>query len=75
MDYVVMAVGSKVEEEIVNDLEIEKTKWNNIKVDENYKTSDEKVFSCGDLAGMKATVAWAAQSGKEAAVAIDNYLK
>ena len=75
MDYVVMAVGSKVEEEVVNSLEIEKTKWNNIKVDENYKTSDEKVFSCGDLAGMKATVAWAAQSGKEAADAIDNYLK
>ena len=74
MDYVVMAVGSKVEEEVINDLEIEKTKWNNIKVDENYKTSDEKVFSCGDLAGMKATVAWAAQSGKEAAAAIDKYL-
>lgn len=74
IDYVVMAVGSKVEEEIVNDLEMEKTKWNNIKVDENYKTSDEKVFSCGDLAGMKATVAWAAQSGKEAANAINEYL-
>lgn len=75
MDYVVMAVGSKVEEKIVNDLKIEKNKWNNVKVDENYKTSDEKVFSCGDLAGMKATVAWAAQSGKEAALAIDNCLK
>lgn len=64
IDYVVMAVGSKVDENIVNDLELEKTKWNNIKVDENYKTNDEKVFSCGDLAGMKSTVAWAAESGK-----------
>lgn len=67
IDYVVMAVGSKVDENIVNDLELEKTKWNNIKVDENYKTNDEKVFSCGDLAGMKSTVAWAAESGKCAA--------
>ncbi len=75
IDYVIMAVGSKVEEEVINDLEIEKTKWNYIKIDENYRTSDEKVFSCGDLAGTKTTVAWAAQSGKESAVAIDEYLK
>lgn len=75
MDYVVMAVGSKVDENIVDDLKLEKTRWNNIKVDENYKTSDEKVFSCGDLAGMKSTVAWAAQSGKKAAEKIGEYLK
>lgn len=75
MDYVVMAVGSKVDEKIVDDLKLEKTRWNNIKVDENYKTSDEKVFSCGDLAGMKSTVAWAAQSGKKAAEKIGEYLK
>lgn len=75
IDYVVMAVGSKVDENIVNDLELEKTKWNNIKVDENYKTNDEKVFSCGDLAGMKSTVAWAASSGKAVANAIAIALK
>ncbi len=75
IDYVVMAVGSKVDENIVNDLELEKTKWKNIKVDENYKTSDEKVFSCGDLAGMKSTVAWAAKSGKDVADKIEEYLK
>ena len=67
MDYVVMAVGSKVDDNIVADLKIEKNKWNNIKIDEEYRTSDDKVFSCGDLAGIKATVAWAGQSGKEAA--------
>lgn len=74
MDYVVMAVGSKVDDNIVNNLQLEKNKWNNIKIDEEYKTSDDKVFSCGDLAGIKATVAWAGQSGKEAAKKIEDML-
>ncbi len=74
MDYVVMAVGSKVDDNIVSDLKIEKNKWNNIKIDEEYRTSDDKVFSCGDLAGIKATVAWAGQSGKEAAKKIEDML-
>ena len=74
MDYVVMAVGSKVDDNIVSDLKIEKNKWNNIKIDEEYKTSDDKVFSCGDLAGIKATVAWAGQSGKEATKKIEDML-
>lgn len=74
MDYVVMAVGSKVDDNIVADLKIEKNKWNNIKIDEEYRTSDDKVFSCGDLAGIKATVAWAGQSGKEAAKKIEDML-
>lgn len=74
MDYVVMAVGSKVDDNIVADLKIEKNKWNNIRIDEEYRTSDDKVFSCGDLAGIKATVAWAGQSGKEAAKKIEDML-
>lgn len=74
MDYVVMAVGSKVDDNIVADLKIEKNKWNNIKIDEEYRTSDDKVFSCGDLAGIKATVAWAGQSGKEVAKKIKEML-
>lgn len=74
MDYVVMAVGSKVDDNIIDDLKIEKNKWNNIKIDEEYRTSDDKVFSCGDLAGIKATVAWAGQSGKEAAKKIEAML-
>ena len=41
-------------------------------MDENYKTSDEKIYSGGDLAGMKGTVAWAAKSGREAAKSILN---
>ena len=42
-------------------------KWGNIKIDEKYRTSKEKIYAGGDLAGIKGTVAWAAYSGREAA--------
>ena len=66
VDYIVMALGSKPQE-FVKDLGLELNKWGNIQVDEEYKTSNPKVYAGGDLAGMKGTVAWAAKSGKEAA--------
>ena len=75
MDYVVMAVGSKVEEKIVNLLELELTSRGNIKIDENYMTSKKKIFAAGDLSGTKATVAWASRSGREASNAIMQYLE
>lgn len=74
MDYVVMAVGSVAEKEIVSKLGVELTKWGNILVDENYMTSKEKVFAGGDLSGTKATVAWASRSGREAAKSIIKFL-
>ena len=66
MDYVIMALGSKPSE-IVNELGLELNKWGNIKIDEKYRTSKEKIYAGGDLAGIKGTVAWAAYSGREAA--------
>lgn len=72
IDFVVMAVGSKPNEKIVNMLNLETTKWGNIKVDEEYKTSDSKIYAVGDLAGTKQTVAWAARSGFECAKKILN---
>lgn len=75
MDYVVMAVGSKTEEAIVKSLDLELTSRGNIKVDENYMTSRNKVFAGGDLSGTKQTVAWASRSGREAANAIMKFLE
>ena len=69
MDIVVMALGSQVSDEVLT-LGLTLNKWGNIIVDENYKTSDEKIYAGGDLAGMKGTVAWAAKSGREAAKSI-----
>ena len=72
MDYVVMAVGSKPEEKVIN--EFEKNKWGYINIDENMKTSIDKVYAGGDIVGEKATVAWAASSGRRAAYSIINNL-
>ena len=66
VDYIVMALGSKPQA-FVKDLGLELNQWGNIQVDEEYKTSNPKVYAGGDLAGMKGTVAWAARSGREAA--------
>lgn len=75
MDYVVMAVGSKIEEELVKSLGVELTPKGNIKIDENYMTSKSKVFAGGDLSGTKATVAWASRSGRDASAAIMEFLE
>ena len=75
MDYVVMAVGSKVEEEVVSQLGVEQTRRGNIVVNQQYMTSKESVFAGGDLSGTKATVAWASRSAMEAAKAMVTYLE
>ena len=74
MDYVVMALGSNTDKQLLKHLDIETTNRGTIKIDENYKTSKEKVFAGGDLAGAKGTVAWAARAGRDAAEAIKDYL-
>ena len=75
VDYVVMAVGSKPEEEVLNTLDLQLNKWGYIETDEENRTSDEKVFCAGDISGAKSTVAWAARSGRNAAESIDKFLK
>ena len=74
IDYIVMALGSKPEG-FVSNLGLELNKWGNISINENYQTSNPRVFSGGDLAGIKGTVAWAAQSGREAANKIVEFLQ
>ena len=75
MDYVVMAIGSTVEKDVVESLNLETDKKGYIKVNENYQTSKPKIFAGGDLVGTKATVAWAAETGKTVAIYIkDNFL-
>ena len=73
MDYVVMATGSKPENNIIE--KFEKNEYGYIKIDENMQTSINKVFAGGDIVGQKATVAWAARSGRDAATNILKYLR
>lgn len=75
VDFVVMAVGAKPDKTVIDKLNLETTKWGHIKVDEEYKTSDDKIYCIGDLAGIRQTVAWAARSGFECAKKIIEYDK
>lgn len=77
-DYVIMALGSKTDS-FVSNLGLEITNKNYIKIDENYQTSNPKIFAGGDLAGGEKTVAWAARAGRDIAEIIikkykNNYL-
>ena len=74
IDYIIMALGSKPEE-YIKDLGLELNKWGNIAVNERYQTSIGNIYSAGDIAGVKGTVAWAAKSGREAAKYIIEDLK
>ena len=69
------SVGSITDKKIIDKLGLETNKWGNIKVDENYKTSDDKIYAIGDVAGVKQTVAWAARSGFNCAKGIANFDK
>ena len=73
VDYVIMATGSNPDENVIADFE--KNKWGYINVDENMQTSIPKVFAGGDIVGEKATVAWAARSGRNSAEKIIQYLE
>ncbi len=73
-DYVVMALGSNVSEEVL-ELGLTLNKWGNVIINEKYQTSETKIFAGGDLAGCKGTVAWAARAGRDAADSIKEFLK
>jgi len=74
VDYIVMALGS-MPEAFVKGLGLELNKWGYINIDEKNRTSNEKIFAGGDIAGCKGTVAWAARSGRDAAESIIKYLQ
>lgn len=74
VDYVVMALGSRPAK-FVDELKLNLNKWGNIEINENYQTSNKKIYAGGDIAGVKGTVAWAAYSGREAAKKIIEKIK
>jgi glutamate synthase (NADPH/NADH) small chain len=75
IDYIMMAVGSKPEEKLLESLGVELDRRGRIAVDKSNMTSKEGVFAGGDLAGARGTVAWASRSGRDSANAIMNYLE
>ena len=65
-DYVIMALGSKTDD-FVKNLGLELTAKNYIKINDDFQTSNPKIYAGGDLIGGKGTVAWAARNGRDVA--------
>lgn len=72
-NYLIKAIGSH-QTTVIDKLSLEKTEQGRIKIDDTGKTSDKKIFSGGDVAGTKGTVAWASRAGRNAAMGIIEYL-
>ena len=65
-DYVIMALGSRTDD-FVKNLGLELTTKNHIKINDDFQTSNPKIYAGGDLVGGKGTVAWAARNGRDVA--------
>ena len=73
-DYVIMAIGSH-QDKIVDEINLEKNHQGKIQIDSYGRTNDQVIFSGGDVAGTKSTVAWASMAGRNAAEGIIKYLQ
>ena len=76
-DLVLLAMGflGPVQDGMIKDLAVELDKRGNVLADmKNYKTSREKVFSCGDMRRGQSLVVWAIREGRQCARGIDEYL-
>ena len=73
-NYFLEAIGSTTDINILQDLNIDLTDNNKIKVNK-FHTNNNKIFAAGDVVNNKQTVAFAARTGKDAAYEILKYLK
>ena len=62
-----MATGSKTNEKLLREQGLELNEYGYTKVNDKMQTSIKNVFAGGDLVGTKATVAWSARNGRDAA--------
>lgn len=75
-DFVFLAMGFTGPEknELLTQLEVEFDERGNIKRDEQYQTSTDSVFVCGDAGRGQSLIVWAIAEGRSAAAAVDEYL-
>jgi len=75
-DFVFLAMGFTGPEknELLTQLEVEFDDRGNIKRDDQYQTSSESVFVCGDAGRGQSLIVWAIAEGRSAASAVDKYL-
>lgn len=74
-DYVIMAVGSRADNELLEKLQLDVKENGYLMVNANNQTSNPKIFAAGDLTGTKSTVAWACRNGRDTAYSIMNFIK
>ena len=60
--------------ELLSQLEVEIDDRGNIKRDDDYATSSEGVYVCGDAGRGQSLIVWAIAEGRSAAAAVDRYL-
>jgi glutamate synthase (NADPH/NADH) small chain len=76
VDLAVVAIGTRANPLLTSTCpELKLNKYGNIEIDENHMTSIPGVFAGGDIVRGGATVILAMGDGKDAAAAIDTYLK
>ncbi|MHC1635082.1 MAG: NADPH-dependent glutamate synthase [Candidatus Methanospirareceae archaeon] len=76
VDTVIIAIGQSPNPLVPKTTKgLEVTKWGTIVVDENYRTTKERVWAGGDITTGEATVIAAMGAGKKAARDIDRYLR
>ncbi len=59
---------------VIKALELETDKRSNIQANKQYETSQEGIFSAGDMRRGQSLVVWAIAEGRECARAVDEYL-
>ncbi len=74
-DYVFLAMGFLGPEQdgVIKELSLETDERSNIATN-NYATSQEGIFSAGDMRRGQSLVVWAIYEGRECAIAVDEYL-
>ena len=75
-DLVFLAMGFTGPEQnrLVKELEVEIDQRGNIKRDEDFKTTVDGVFVCGDAGRGQSLIVWAIAEGRSAASAVDRFL-
>ena len=74
-DYVIMAVGSRADSNLLEKLKLDVKENGYLMVNTNNQTSNPKIFAAGDLTGAKSTVAWACRNGRDTAYSIMSFIK
>ncbi|MBD3380066.1 MAG: glutamate synthase small subunit [Candidatus Omnitrophica bacterium] len=75
-DMALLAIGFVHPEHggLVSDLGLELDERGNVKTDDSFRTSRDKVFSAGDMRRGQSLVVWAISEGRKAAYNIDRFL-